>query len=246
MMFRQQLPIAFAITLGMTSLINPPTSAQIQHGTLLSQTRPDPPPTPPDNQGKPGGGLDPSDSACKSKTKPLTALIPIKNPVLTTSEHPTFLFYVPDQAEDVRLGEFYILTQDEKKWVYKTRFKLPQTPGIISISLPSLPETSLEDNQYYHWYFKLYCQDNTTSKADLDVNGWVQKVELTAERKRQIEAAEPDIWYDVVANVAERLRTSPDDSTLKHQWLNLLRLIEAEDLAEEPLVGSVVLLEEEE
>jgi len=244
-MTRQSLPIAFAITLGLNSFLGYPTLAQIQISTLLSQNPPPPPRTPPpDNQPKPGGGLNPSNPSCKSTSKPLTALIPVKNPVLTTREHPTFLFYVPYASDEVRFGEFSLLVwPEEKTRLYKTRFTLPQTPGIVSITLPSAPEYALKEGQSYHWYFKLYCQSNTSSQPDVDVNGWVQRVALTPERERQIKAATPDVWYDASANLAESLRASPQDATFRNDWLNLLKSIGSEDLAQEPLVDPVIPLE---
>jgi hypothetical protein len=240
-MTRQSLPIAFAIALGFSSFLSYPTLAQIQISTLLSQTPPKPPRTPPDNQRTPGGGLNPSNPSCKTTSKPLTALIPVKNPVLTTREHPTFLFYVPYASDEVRFGEFSLLVwPEEKTRLYKTRFTLPQTPGIVSITLPSAPEYALKEGQYYHWYFKLYCQTNTSSQPDLDVNGWVQRVALTPERERQIKATTPDVLYDALANLAENLRASPEDATLRNDWVNLLKSIGSEDLAQEPLVGPVI------
>ena len=237
----QPVPIAFAIVLGLSSFLGYPTLAQIQISTLLSQNPPAPPRTPPDNQTKPGGGLNPSNPSCKSTSKPLTALIPVKNPVLTTSKHPMFLFYVPYGSDEVRFGEFSLLVGPEEKIrIYKTRFRLPQTPGIVSITLPSAPEYALEEGQFYHWYFKLYCQTNTSSQPSVDVNGWVQRVPLTPERERQIKAAAPDVWYDALANLAESLRASPQDARLRNDWTNLLKSIGSEDLAQEPLVGSVI------
>jgi hypothetical protein len=199
---------------------------------------------PPDNKPVPGGGLNPSNSSCKSTSKSLTALIPIKNPVLTTRQHPTFLFYVPYTSDEVRFGEFSLLVGlEEKTRLYKARFTLPQTPGIVSLTLPSKPEYALEEGEFYHWYFELYCQTNTSSQLDLDVNGWVQRVALTPERERQINAATPDIWYDASVNLAESLRTSPQNAKLRNDWLNLLKFIGSEDLAQEPFVGSVIPLQ---
>jgi hypothetical protein len=132
---RQSLPVIFAIMLGARNFLDYPAFAQVQIDTLLTQSPPTPPrtqgssstapaggldldttslppppPTPlPDNGTKPGGGLNPSNPSCKTTSKPLTALIPVKNPVLTTREHPTFLFYVPYASDEVRVGEFSLL-----------------------------------------------------------------------------------------------------------------------------------------
>ena len=242
----QSLPIAFAIALSLSSFLSYPTLAQIQSNTLISQTPPPPPRTPPINQTRPGGGLNSFNSSCKSTSKPLRALIPVKNPVLTTSEHPTFLFYVPYGADEVRFGEFSLLIwPEEKTRIYKTRFTLPQTPGIVSVTLPSVPKHALKEGKFYHWYFKLYCKENTTSQPDLEVNGWVQRVTLTPQSVRQTNtAAAPEIWYDSAANLAENLRTSPQDATLRNKWVNLLQWINSEDLAQEPLVGSVIPIQD--
>ena len=264
---RQSLPVIFAIMLGARNFLDYPAFAQVQIDTLLTQSPPTPPrtqgssstapaggldldttslppppPTPlPDNGTKPGGGLNPSNPSCKSTSKPLTALIPVKNPVLTTREHPTFLFYVPYASDEVPVGEFSLLVGlEEKTRLYKTRFTLPQTPGIVSITLPSKPKYALEEGEFYHWYLKLYCQTNTSSQPDLDINGWVQRVALTPERERQINAATPDVWYDASANLVESLRDSPQDARLRNEWLNLLKSIGSEDLATEPFVGSVI------
>lgn len=242
-MTQKALPIALALALAMSSFLSYPTRAQIPKDTLLSQTPPPPPRTPPPNQTIPGGGLAPSNPACKSTSKPLTALIPVKNPVFTTSEYPTFLFYVPYKANEVRQGEFSLLVwPDEKTRIYKTQFTLQKTPGIVSITLPSAPEYALQQGKSYHWYFKLYCQTNTSSQPDLDVNGWVQRVALTP-RDRVGNAAAPDIWYDALANLAQSLRIEPQNALLRNNWVNLLKFIGLEDLAPEPLVGSVIPLE---
>jgi len=231
--------------LGVTNLISYPSAAQTYLSDLISQTPPDPPRTPPPNKTKPGGGLNPSNYSCESTSKPLTALIPLENPVLTTSEHPTFLFYVPFESHEVRFGEFSLLVwPQEKTRIYKIRFKLPKTPGIVSITLPSLPDYAIEEGQSYHWYFKLYCEGNPSTQPDFDVNGWVQRVALTPERERQINSATPDIWYDSLANLAEGLRASPQDATLRNNWVNLLKFIDSEDLAQEPLSGSVITIED--
>lgn len=241
----QLKPIALAIALGLNNVLSYPALAEIPTSTLLSQLPPLPPRTPPPNRTKPGGGLDPDNPECKSTTKPLTALVPVKNPVLTAAAHPTFLFYVPYRSSEVRMGEFSLLTwPEEKTRVYKTRFTLPQTPGIVSVTLPPAPEHALEVGKSYHWYLQLYCQANTSTQPDLDIDGWVQRVPLTPERERQIKVATPDVWYDASANVAEGLRALPQDGMLRNNWVNLLKLIHSEDLGQESLVGPVIPLKD--
>ena len=169
--------------------------------------------------------------------------MPIKNPVLTTSKYPTFLFYIPYGSKDVSFGEFSILAwPNEITRLYRTRFTLPETPGIVSISLPTLPKYALAENVSYHWYFKLYCKGSTASRADIKVDGWVQQVSRTSERERAIAAASPEIWYDALAQLGDRLRTSPQDGELQNRWRNLLEFIGSKDLAKKTLVGPVQIL----
>lgn len=246
-MFRLQLQVALTIALILPSSIGYSTLVQTQPKILVNQTpSPSASPTrqprkPPPGPGpRPSGELNPNDS-CRRTSKPLTALIPKDKPGLTTSGQPTFWFYVPYTTEEIRSVEFSLLTENDKKLIYEAEFKLPKTPGIISISLPS--QYTLEEGKYYHWYLEIYCQKNTSSKPSLDVNGWIERVPLTPDRHRQIEAANPDIWYDSLTFLGNRRLTSPQDEKLKDEWRNLLRSVGWEDLTEEPLVGSVELSE---
>lgn len=220
-------------------------SAQIQPDLMINQRPPDPPRTPPPNQTRPGGGLNPVTSElCSPLNDTVRALIPVENPVLTTSAYPTFLFYVPFGADQVRYGEFSLLVWPrELQRHYKVRFALPEQPGIVSVTLPDSPDYELDTNQYYRWYFQLYCQDGHETVPDLTVHGMVQRVAASLERDRPIESG-PEIWYDTAAAVAEQLQRSPHDAQLQQDWRNLLQSIDAEDLAQEPFVGSVIPIDE--
>ena len=211
----------------------------------LGQQLPPPPSTPPINTTRSGGALSAS-NACSSNNEPVIALVPVKNPVLTTSKYPTFLFYIPYGSKDVSFGEFSVLTwPNEVTRLYRTRFTLPETPGIVSISLPVLPKYALAESVSYHWYFKLYCKGSTSSSTDIKVDGWVQRVKMNAARERAISASSPEIWYDALARLGDRLRTSPQDGELRNRWCNLLETIGSEDLAKETLVGPVQVLQKD-
>lgn len=213
--------------------------------SAIAQRPPEPPSDPPPNDTRPGGGLSPQDSlSCNSLNNSVQALIPVENPVLTTTGSPTFLFYIPFGAEQIQFGEFSLLSwPGEQQRLYQIRFTLPQTPGVVSVTLPPQPEYTLQEGNHYRWYFQLYCQGGTGRQPDLTVNGMVHRVALTSERERQIWDATPDVWYDALAQVAAQLQASPQDAALREKWRSLLQTIEAEDLAQEPLLGSVLPLE---
>jgi hypothetical protein len=107
----------------------------------------------------------PDQSVCPASSQELIALIPTENPVLTTAQHPTFLFYVPYGSNQVETGEFFLQDSSGKTRLYQTQFRLPEKPGIVSISLPNSPELALEENTAYHWYFRLHCTNNSTDNS---------------------------------------------------------------------------------
>ncbi|MDJ0708151.1 MAG: DUF928 domain-containing protein [Leptolyngbyaceae cyanobacterium MO_188.B28] len=220
--------------------ITPKETVQAANGS-----RPEPPKTPPDNNTRPGGGLNPAAATCNILNDGLRALIPVENPVLTASAQPTFLFYIPFGAEEVQFGEFSLLLwPGEEVRHYQTRFTLPDSPGIVSVTLPEAPATALVEGQIYRWYFQLYCKDGDGIQPDLTLNGAVQRVALTPERTQQIQAATPEIWYDALAGVAYGLQHFPQDSQLQTQWRELLQLINAEDVTTTSFAGPILPLAE--
>ncbi|MBW4662275.1 MAG: DUF928 domain-containing protein [Drouetiella hepatica Uher 2000/2452] len=215
-------------------------SPQMQMSPLQISQLPPPPWTPPPNRTRAGGSL--SDAkACTSSTENLLAIVPTENPVVTTLAHPTVLFYVPYGASDVQSGEFSVLVgPNEMTRLYRARFKLPSSPGIVSVKLPETADTALTLGKSYHWYFKLYCTGNTTSKADLQVDGWIQRVEATPERDRQIQAGTPEVWYDALAKLADHISAMPQNAQLRERWRSLLTIAGAADAVQKPIVGEVV------
>ncbi|MEO1348651.1 MAG: DUF928 domain-containing protein [Cyanobacteria bacterium J06635_15] len=244
MTFRK-LPVAIAGVLASSLTLSywclpPIAQAQALPTVEGNQRPPAPPRTPPVNTTRPGGGLNPQDLACNPLNEDLQALIPIDNPVLTATAYPTFLFYVPFSAEEVQFGEFSLLPwPGEESHHYQTRFRLPTSPGIVSVTIPELPTHALAEDQTYRWYFQLYCQAGDGIHPDLTLRGAVQRVALTSDRSQQIQSASPAIWYDALARVAQRLQTAPDDSQLQTQWQTLLQLIDAEDAQTASFAGPV-------
>ena len=215
--------------------------ANVHTKKSVKQSRPSPPNSPPPNQAKPGGGLD-SDSflqACQHPTESLTAIVPVRNPVFTTQAHPSFWFYVPDSSNDILAGEFSLLSSDEKTRIYSTRFTLPQVPGVVSIELPNTLETTLVEGEAYHWYFKLYCAGNLSNRADLNVNGWIQRAALSSEQLLSDGASTSDIWYDTVTDVAHNLRVRPEDSDYKKRWAMILQEANLGELSNTTILGPV-------
>ena len=221
----------------------PPPPTQRLPGGGLDQN-PDKPSDkgPPPGRRVPGGDLDPLSPNCKKTSLPLTVLVPANSQGTITSERLTLWFYVPYAAEDITSAEFLLLNGDETEYVYKTRFTLPKTPGIVSISVPLSAKTSLETGKYYHWYLRFTCKGSTINTPDIEVDGGVQRILHKPSTTNQIDAAASEGWYDAVNNLANRLIASPQDTKLKQEWTDLLKSVGLENLAQEPLIGSVTIL----
>ena len=201
-----------------------------------SNTRPAPPPRIPPNRVKPGGGLNFARQSCGENSASLTALVPVDNPVLTTQPYPSFLFYIPDAPTAISHGEFAIFSADEKQQIYSTTVNFERTPGIIKIDIPPLEQYALEEATYYHWYFRVYCQDSMDVRQSLDVDGWIQRIALTPTIESQIEARSPDVWYDAIAFTAENLITTPSSLLVSQRWVELLQHIDLEYLVNYPII----------
>jgi hypothetical protein len=183
--------------------------------------------------------------ACEAAETPVTALVPVDNPVYTASAQPTFLFYLPDAPTAVNYAEFVLLSADEKQQIYSAQF-VPTRPGIVSVSLPA--EVTLEAEQAYHWYLNVHCQ---TTAAVPAVDGWVQRLaEPTAPELSAPEPSDsslPAVWYDAIATTAATLAAptgQPLDPQVQAQtqaqWERWLTAAGLAEVANAPLLGPVM------
>lgn len=186
-----------------------------------------------------GRGCEEVSMLASSSDKLLIALVPIYSGSelvwgRTTVEHPTFWFYVPYKRPAT--GKF-VLRDKEGKLFYQVDVTLPETPGVVSLSLPSTAP-ALERDKQYHWYFKIYCQ---SGQPPLFVDGWITRNSLNPAIERQLETATilqrvalyaaNGFWYEALTSVAELRRTNPNAP----EWAALLRDVGLDAIATEPL-----------
>jgi hypothetical protein len=79
------------------------------------------------------------------------------------------------------------------------------------------------------------------------VSGWVERVPLDPSLQRELDKATPQqqallyakggIWHEAVTRLAELRRQKPNDVTLKEEWDKLLRSINLEAIAPEPITS---------
>lgn len=190
-----------------------------------------------------GGGVRGSDSSCTAEGEmPLTALMPTRDNVATTAApNPPFFLYVPEST--AKSAEFVIVDEAGNE-VYLSEFELSGTPGILQVTLPQGAESeksALKVGEKYQWQFALIC-DPGDRRADEFVQGEIERTELSANVKDEIEEAEPleqaklyageRIWNETVAILAQ-LR----DSNQK-EWEELLQSVGLEEISSEPMLPS--------
>lgn len=213
-------------------------------------------PPPPPDIGEPGRRSHAGSRGCEEdnkrhsqfdEEKRLTALVPVYKGSnselvwgLTTSNSPTFWFYVPYQLTPKYSIEF-VLKDDRDNYIYKSKSPGKGTPsGIVSLRLP--PTVSLKTDKNYSWYFLIYCQSPTPASY---VNGLIRRVERpnlnerlksVTPQERAILYAEQGIWYEALTELAQLHRTSAENDKLDRDWISLLRSVGLERLASETLI----------
>jgi hypothetical protein len=265
----QNITLKHTITTAMIGVLTLPiwgsytvSAAGATPAAQVSTTGFTPPPPPPDRDapGRRGGG---AGRGCGAGNQSVTALMPEYKQVLergaitkvwgtTTAERPTFWFDVPYESGAIAVMEFVL--QDNAsptRELYRSAIVPPTAPGMISIQLPtSVPP--LEVGTLYQWFFKVRLQcgsDIAAAKPQIqkeNLNGWVQRVNLSPTLTNQLKQATPQqraalyaqngIWFDALTTLAEQRLANPQDARLMEDWHTLLRSIGLEPLITKPLV----------
>ena len=152
---------------------------------------------------------------------------------LTADKHPTFWFYLPYWLTSECYAEF-VLEDETGTEVYKTTLTDSQdSHGVVGIKLPTT-EAKLKQGQWYQWKLSFY----PGVTKPMSVNGWVQRVELEPEISEEGVTfyEQTGIWYDPLTKLAESMLQNPQDKELKTEWEKLLRAVNLEAIAQEPIL----------
>jgi hypothetical protein len=163
---------------------------------------------------------------------------------LTVAEHPTFWFYIPYSlnSSPAAISVEFVLQDENSNQAYKTVLTTSEnSPGVYSVELPSTAPP-LEVGRRYHWYFVIYCGH---SELPNYVEGWVERVELNPSLKTQLERATPlqrvalyakaGIWHEAVTSLGKLRRENPQKAALMADWNELLKSVDLEAIAQEPI-----------
>ncbi|MBK1987642.1 DUF928 domain-containing protein [Sphaerospermopsis aphanizomenoides BCCUSP55] len=218
---------------------------------------------------KPPDGLSPmsgrrsgmgSRNDCPAVETPLTALVPFQERVannkqtntstsadvwgLTTSERPTFWFYVPYS----NMSAEFVLQDNEENEIYKQQnIALTAKSGVIGISLPS-NVASLQVGKTYRWFFKIRCNQKQITSVPIYVEGDIQRINLNPILEQQLqEATDPrqkiaiyaanGIWFDALTILGQLRFANSNDASLAADWQSLLQSGKLENIAAFPLVN---------
>jgi hypothetical protein len=226
--------VTVLVSIGFTSYVIPGLTQLISQSSPNPSPKPSPKPSPttgqPEDKRSSGVTRGNCNLANNQTNKLLTALVPENVKGDTTAEYPVFWFYIPDSPENINSIEFSIHDKNDTKTFYRTSLKLPQTPGVIGISLPSKPQYALNLNQSYKWRLTMKC--DSVPDHYPEVSGLVTRVQQN-----------PDAWYDKLTNLGKRSLAEPQNPEVKQAWTELLKSVRLEELAQEPVVGLINDLE---
>ena len=235
-----------AIALGVSSVGQLAVSQSLPNQQNIQQTQiifNDP--TPP-SQGSPSGRQQggASRGPCR-KFEGLRALVPVKNGIVwgkTTSDRPTFWFYLPNQLTTQTQIEF-VLQDSADNYVYHTRFTAPQTQsGLINLPIPANSKP-LEVGKTYSWSLSVYC-DPSKPSSSVFVTGTIQRVSPDAALQNRLQGATPmeqvnlyaanGIWFDALNILANLYRTHSEQRSVTTAWASLLQQVNLANLSQMP------------
>lgn len=240
----QVCTLAVALSLSSTTQISLSQSSSNQQNIQETQIIFNDP-TPP-SQGSPSGRQrgGASRGPCR-EFETLTALVPANNGIVwgrTTSDRPTFWFYLPNQLTEQNSIEF-VIQDDTDNYVYNTRFSAPgMRSGLINIAIPANVK-SLEIGKTYSWTLSVYCDPAKPSNS-VFVKGTIQRVNLDPSLQNRLQEATPieqakiyaanGIWFEAFNTLAKLYYTDSNQKSIATAWVNLLQQAKLESLTQIP------------
>ncbi|WP_414551733.1 DUF928 domain-containing protein [Anabaena sp. CCY 0017] len=183
---------------------------------------------------------------CLTNNQKLISLTPPDKLGLTLATHPTFFWFIPKTP--VKTARFLLLTDNSQKVVYETTLKLPNQPGIISLTLPESVD-ALEVGKTYNWSLNIVCNANDFS-GNPGVNGFVERIQpelpLSAALKtanlRTLPTiyAEAGIWHEALTSLVELRRAEPNSFNVRLNWRKFFNSVGLNAIASEPFLDCCV------
>jgi len=181
---------------------------------------------------------------CTQQEAGLIPLMPKDQFGLTFNERPTFYWHV--SKSNVKKAQF-ILLDDNENVVYETNLALPSEPGVFAFSLP--PEVpGLKVDKQYQWFMEVNCDSQTNETFTFE--GSVERTKPSLAVQIKLNKLEPKhrskiyagagIWHDAINNVAQQRCTTPNDSTTRLYWNQLLSSVGLNQVVSESLHNACI------
>lgn len=198
-----------------------PTSSALAAENKLRYTAP--------NRGQPQRTSGTGARGCNDGTPVgLNLLVPNDHVGLTSSGHPTFLWYLSQPPEAAL--EFSLVKPGEAQPLFVTQIQ-PESAGMVAMTLPEdLP--ALEPGEKYRWSVSVICNAQRRS-GDVFAQAWIERVELPAAMAEQLKAATSEAqkagiyaqagyWFDALNAMYNTYTTQPENTSVKDAMLSLL------------------------
>jgi Domain of Unknown Function (DUF928) len=169
-------------------------------------------------------------SACPEVQKNMTAMLPVENFGYTLKARPSFLIYIPYQSMNRNRLAIELRLGDQK--IKKVIMNAPNKTGIVHIPFPTeLP--SLTENNQYRWILTYTCK-TPQGDEEIFVSGAVERLQNSEAQSilQEIKSAnfedkmrlygEKGIWYDLIAELAQKKISIPNDRNISNLWNDLL------------------------
>jgi len=195
-----------------------------------------------------GGCFLHTDSAPDSVV-PLIPTSDEKEAQLTTAEHPTFFFYIPQTAQQIKKLQFVLQDDETNQPLYEQSFKPVGQAGIVSVTIPA-DQLSLKTSKKYTWNFSIIC--NSYGDKDVDLQGKIELLQdenladqiqqTTQPLDQAVIYATAGFWENSLSIIANLRRQRPNDPQVQKYWADLLKSVELEEVVNQPLLPSLVPL----
>lgn len=165
-------------------------------------------------------------TGCRGGTN-LQLLAPQDHIAATTSERPTFLWYVNNTSKPIR----FVLSEPgpgAKKPILDKQIN-PSKPGIMGVELPL--KAKLAVGKKYRWVVSIICNKKHPSE-NIYAYALMEKVAMTTTLKQALREkdntqkalayAQAGIWYDALANLYKLHVAHPKDKQATQNFFGLL------------------------
>lgn len=187
--------------------------------------------------------------AVRGGDKSVIAVIPSDKMPLASEENFTIFVYISNNNSVE--GNLRI-TDISGQELYNGNFIPPKNTGIMRIKLPKTVNFKVDTP--YRWEIQLNSPNRNPLQAmRLRTFGWLERVSLEEKVSSETNAkkdtwdslntlAEAGIWYDTLERLAVLRLENPEDQQIKSEWVELLKSVGLENIAESTIFAEVVVV----